>query len=288
MPEALSCGKGAMLVVAAAVFSSSALARAEMCVDSSKAAAIELASGDATQAARTLEAKLGPCARCPELHFWLAHAYRRLGRSREAIKQLEVFVSLEPKKSNGYRFLGELLLGEGRRSEAVSQLHHSLELDSDQPGVKALLIDAERIAEPKGATPNQPAPGATPIHPAVRASAPPTLARLAAKPSAPLPIVSRLRDEGLAGLYGGRSAWWARALALAAFFVLSAVLISVQAARHARQWRASTTRLFWMTLLGASLIYAVWWGLPVGSSWSLLVLHALWCARSAVNVTANA
>jgi tetratricopeptide (TPR) repeat protein len=81
-------------------------------------------------------------------HLVLGQAYRRLGRTADAIAALRQAVRCSPESAEVHFFLGEVLAEAGQKAEARSRLEHALRLA--EPGTEWLPAARARLKEIEG------------------------------------------------------------------------------------------------------------------------------------------
>jgi Flp pilus assembly protein TadD len=81
-------------------------------------------------------------------HLVLGQAYRRLGRTADAIASLRQAVRCSPESAEVHFFLGDVLAEAGQKAEAKSRLEHALRLA--EPGTEWLPAARARLKEIEG------------------------------------------------------------------------------------------------------------------------------------------
>jgi choline-sulfatase len=76
------------------------------------------------------------------LHFSLAAAYARVERPKDARKELETLLTIEPDDFRGNMILGRMLTLEGKPAEGLPRLKKAVKLQPTSPDARAFLADA--------------------------------------------------------------------------------------------------------------------------------------------------
>jgi tetratricopeptide (TPR) repeat protein len=89
-------------------------------------------------------------------HFSLARAYLDAGMNAEAIGSLETVLRLNPNISKAYQLIGQALLKENRREEAIERLTQGVKVADDRGDVMPRTEMAKMLGELGVAAPEPP------------------------------------------------------------------------------------------------------------------------------------